>query len=310
MKQIFLILSSLFFLNQVHASEIITIYSPYSPSHSGTPAMLRIIEEANSIQKKMKFRLEFRPGGDQIISIRSMDNNPSKSLSIIAPKYVEHISSGKLDRSRYVAIHALGDACWAVISNLGRQTEGVSSLIGIEEIVVGGVGFGNAAHLTALQLGEKYGFRVRYIVFKSNLDALLLMASNGSINLVLERIINYENFKTKSPDLKLLAISCSERNSRHPQIKTLLEQDITTPFVFNITIASILMPESKRNEIVKILDQATLAVGKQKIKDLSDMSPPIFTKVSTQEYYTKSIDLVEKLQIYHQKDINDSMNKQ
>lgn len=310
MKQIFLILTSLFFLNQAYASEVITIYSPYSPSHSGTPAMLKIIEEANSIQKKMKFRLEFRPGGDQIIAIRSMDDNPNSSLSIIAPKYVEHISSGKLDRSRYVPIHALGDACWAVISNLGKETEGVSSLKGIEEMVVGGVGFGNAAHLTGLQLGEKYGFRVRYIVFKSNLDALLLMASNGSINLVLERIINYENLKTKSPDLKLLAISCPTRNNRQPQLKTLAEQGIAAPFVFNITISNISMPESKRNEIAKILDQATIAVGKQKIEDLSDMSPPIFAKVGTQEYYNKSIDLVEKLQIYHQKAINDSMNKQ
>jgi tripartite-type tricarboxylate transporter receptor subunit TctC len=309
MKKAFLFLTSIIFCNQLYASEIITIYSPYSPSHSGTPAMIKIIDESNSIQKKFKFRLEFKPGGDQIIAIRSMDEAPANSLSIVAPKYVEHISSGKLNRSRYVPVHALGDACWAVISNLGSESEGISSLKGIEEIVVGGVGFGNAAHLTALQIGEKYNFRVRYIPFKSNFDALILMAGNGSINFVLERVVNYENLKIKSSDLKMLAVSCPIRNNRYPQTRTLAEQGIIAPFVFNITVSSILMPESKRNEISKILDQATISIGKEQIQELSDMIPPIFSKISTQDHYNNSINLVEKLLIYHQKFINSSINR-
>lgn len=144
------------------SAELIRIYSPYSPAHSGTPAMLRVVEEANSMQNVYKFVLEFKPGGNQIIAVRSIDEN---SVAIIAPAFVENVAAGKLDSDNYTPIYALGDACWVGITN--------GELKGKKELTVGGVGFGNAAHLTALALGEKFGFSVRYIVFRSNNDALI-----------------------------------------------------------------------------------------------------------------------------------------
>jgi hypothetical protein len=127
------------------ATETIKIYSPYSPGHSATPALFRVVDEANSAQKIYNFVVEFKPGGNQIIAVKSLDEN---SLAIIAPAYVENLESGRLIESDYVPVHAFGDACWAVVTNKPFQ--------GQKEFVVGGVGFGNAAHLTALALGEKY----------------------------------------------------------------------------------------------------------------------------------------------------------
>lgn len=307
--KLLILLITMFFFKISFAQEIITIYSPYSPSHSGTPAMLRILEKANNSQNNFNFRLEFKPGGEQILAIKEMDKSPENSLAIIAPKYVEHTVSGKLDRKNYVPVHALGDACWAVISNLGDESLGLSSLKGNSEIVVGGVGFGNAAHLTGLQLGEKFDFKVRYIVFKSNFDALLLMASNGSINLVLERPVNYENLKTKSPNLKLLGLSCPTNDNRYPNIKTIKEQGVITPFVFNITVSNKAMTENKRNEISKILNEATISIGKEEIKRLSDMIPPIFSNIDIGDYYQNTVSLLERLISHHRESISKSIKK-
>lgn len=308
MKYLIFIVTMLFMRN-LFAQEAITIYSPYSPSHSGTPATLKILEQANQLQDKFRFRLEFKPGGEQILAVKKMDESPENSLAIIAPKYVEHTVSGKLDRKNYIPVHALGDACWAIISNLGDESLGLSSLKSNSEIVVGGVGYGNATHLTSLQVGEKFGVNVRYIVFKSNFDALMLMASNGSVNLVVERIVNYENLKTKAPDLKLLGLSCPTNNVRYPQVKTIKQQGITAPFVFNITVSNKAMSEDKRQEISKILNQATLNVGQEEIKRLSDMIPPVFSNIDTVSYYQNSIGLTEKLLSYHQETIKKAIKK-
>ena len=282
------------------SAETISILSPYSASHSGITAMFKILNEANRQQSRYNFILEFRPGGEQIIAVKQMDEQPQNRLAIVAPKYVEHLKSGKLTQNNYGPVWALGDACWAVITNVGDELKGVSSLREQQEIVVGGVGLGNAAHLTALQLGEKYGFRVRYIPFKSNFDALVLMAADNSVNMVLERVSNYEQMKTKNPKLKMLAISCPQRHPSAPQVRTLLEQGIVAPYVFNIVIANRNMSNSRQEEIGKILTHATATVGLNEIQNSSDMRPPQFDKLSTVVYYNKSIELVDQLLKKHQ----------
>ena len=282
------------------STERIYIQSPYSPSHSGTPAMLRIIDEANSSQDRYKFFLEYRPGGEQIIAINQLDKDPQNKLAIIAPKFVEHVHAGKLNESDYVPVHALGDACWAVISNLGPRPQGIDNLRGVKEVVVGGVGIGNATHMTSLQLAEKYGFTVRYVPFKSNFEALILMVSDGSINLVMDRVVNYRQIKEKSPSLKMLGMSCPTRHPLAPDLPTLKEQGLEAPYVFNITIAHKTMNEKKRKEISKILENATRKIGADKIQDLSDMTPPYFTGVDLDTYHRDSISLMKKLIQKHQ----------
>ena len=285
-KLLILLLLGISFVS--HAAETITIVNPYGPGHSATPAMLRIIQEANSLQKEFNFVIEFKPGGNQIIAVKHMDAMPHNRLSIIAPAFVENTLKGDLNQADYVPVHALGDACWAVISNKGNEAGGIASLRGEKELNVGGVGFGNATHLTSLLAGEKYGFNPVYIVFKSNNDALINMMGGHGINFVIDRIENYEGFKEKFK-LNVLAASCARRLDKAPHIKTLKEQGIDAPYIFNITVANRLMPEATRNKLSKILDNATINVGADNITQLSGMSPPVFDKIDTVTYYNKSI---------------------
>lgn len=278
-----------------YSAETISIQSPYAANHSGTAAMFKILEEANRQQSRYNFILEFKPGGEQIIAIKQMDEQPQNRLAIIAPKYVEHITSGRLSRDDYEPVWALGDACWAVIANVGDDRKGVASLQGQRELVVGGVGFGNAAHLTALQLGEKYGFKVRYVPFKSNFDALVLMTADGSVNMVLERVSNYKQMREKNPNIKVLAMSCPQRHPDIPNIRTLAEQGITAPYVFNIVVANRNMPVARQDDIGKILTRATTVVGAKEIQISSDMRPPQFDNTPTVSYYNRSVGMVGNL---------------
>jgi hypothetical protein len=268
------------------AADIIKIYSPYSPAHSGTPAVLKIINQANASQKNYTFILEFKPGGQQVIAVNSIE--PSSGLAIIAPAFVDHVTTGVLDKNNYVPVHALGDACWAVIVNK-PLTESL-------EFVVGGVGHGNAAHLTALALGEKYGFKVRYIVFKSNADALVNMAGNNGVEMVVEKYEVYDALRTKNNQLKMVAASCPNRLPQEPGIKTLSELGIDAPYIFNIIVAHRDMPPNKRKDISKILDNAAKEVGADEIYRLSALRPPMFAGVDNMEFYQNSIATVKSLQ--------------
>jgi tripartite-type tricarboxylate transporter receptor subunit TctC len=268
------------------ATETIKIYSPYSPGHSATPAMFKIIDEANASQNIYKFSLEFKPGGNQIIAVKSLD--PQNSLAIIAPAFVENVASGQLNEKDFVPVYALGDACWAVITN--------KSLTGQREFVVGGVGYGNAAHLTSLALGEKHKFSVRYIVFKSNNDALVNMAGDNGIEFVIDRFEGYNNLKSKNSKLNMIAASCPTRLPQAPNVPTLKEMGIAAPYIFNIIIAHRDMPRGRQVAIGKILEAATDQIGAVEIYKLSAVRPPQFDRVSTEIFYEKSISTVKTLQ--------------
>lgn len=278
-----------------HATETIKIISPYSPGHSGTPAMLKIIDQANADQSIYKFVPEFKPGGNQVVAVKSLD---AYSLAIIAPAYVENVDSGKLNEQEYVPVHAFGDACWAVITDRDLRPG--------SEITVGGVGYGNAAHLTALALGDKYKFSTRYIVFRSNNDALVNMAGNNGVNFVIDKYEGYEGLRTKNPNLRMIAASCPKRLPQAPGVKTLKELGIEAPFVFNITIANTEMPQGRRVAVAKILNDATVKVGADEIFKLSAMRPPIFDGVSAEEFYARSVALVRNLQKKYKNQIEDA----
>lgn len=292
-----------FWSSTVLATETITIVSPYSASHSGSPAMFRIIEQANRMQSQYNFVLEFKPGGEQILAVRYMDEQPQNRVAIIAPKFVEHTQSGKLNLDNYDPLWSLGDACWGVITNVGDERRGVASLQGQRELVVGGVGVGNAAHLTALQLASRYGFTVRYVPFKSNMDALVLMTGDGSVNMVLERVASYQQMKVRNPNLQLLGVSCPQRHPSMPNVKTLTEQGITAPTVFNIVIANRAMRPDRQDDIGRILIQATNQIGLNTIQGLSDFRPSQFDRVPVSMYYNKHVRLLEQLLYKHRNQI-------
>jgi hypothetical protein len=275
--------------------EVIKIYSPYSSGHSGTPALRKIIEQANELQSIYKFILDFKPGGNQIIAVKNID--PDNSLAIIAPAYVDNIASGKLKESDYIPVHALGNACWAVIVNKPLKDQ--------KEFVVGGVGIGNAAHLTSLAFGDKYNFNVRYVLFKSNYDAMVNMAGNNGVEFVVDKYEGYEALRTRNPNMTMLAASCPIRLAQAPNIKTIKELGINAPYIFNITVAHKNMDPTRRKAIGVILNNATKQLGAEEIYKLSAMRPPIFDGVTTEEFYIQSIQNVQKLQAKYKQKIED-----
>lgn len=301
MKLLLIAVSLLFGMAQ--AKEVIAIQSPYSASHSGTPAMQKILNEANQMQDKFHFILEFRPGGEQLLAVKALDDSPQSRLAIIAPKFVEHTRAGRLSLLDYHPVHALGDACWAVITNVGDSKAGIESLRGLKTITVGGVGVGNATHLTSLQLGQRFGMQIQYVPFRSNFDALVLMTGDGSINLVIDRVVNFQQFKEKNSNLKILAMSCSSRHPSMPDVPTLKEQGVLAPLIFNITVAHKSMDQKRRSDIAKILQTATEKIGIGEIQRLSDMTPPAFAGTSLETYFANSIKLVDSLLQKYQHEI-------
>lgn len=278
------------------ATENIKIYSPYSPGHSATPAMLKIIDEANAAQNIYKFSLEFKPGGNQVIAVKSLDT--TNSLAIIAPAFVENVASGQLNEKDYVPVYALGDACWAVITNKPFK--------GQKEFTVGGVGYGNAAHLTALALGEKHKFDVRYIVFKSNNDALVNMTGDNGVEFVIDRYEAYQSLKTKNSKLNMVAASCPTRLPQEPKVLTLKEMGINAPYIFNILIAHKDMPTARRAVIGQILESATARIGENEVFKLSAVRPPQFDKIPVDRFYEKSVENVRNLQSKYKTQIEQS----
>jgi tripartite-type tricarboxylate transporter receptor subunit TctC len=292
----------------VFAREQITVEFNANASQSNAAPYMKLVDTANSIQNKYQFILEFKPGANGVIAVKTMDMSPHNRIATTSTAFVENARSGQINENDYVPIAIQGDACWAVITNIGDTKQGISSLQGQKEITVGGTGYGNATHLTALIIGEKYGFKVRYIVYKSNHDALTNMASGEPINFVIERVANYQTYYAKNPRLQILGITCPSRNPVLPEIKTLSEQGFNTPTIFLATIANIRMHIEKRQELGLILDQAQKKLGLNFIMEASDMHPPQFTKpkVSTEEFFNSRVLRMKVLIHKFEKEINEA----
>lgn len=276
------------------SAETIKIYSPYSAGHSGTPALRRVVEEANASQKIYTFVVEFKPGGNQAIAVKSI--TPENSLAIIAPAYVDNIATGLLNAKDYIPVQAFGTACWAVVAS--------KPLKGQREFVVGGVGIGNAAHLTSLAFGDKYKFNVRYILFKSNYDALVNMAGDNGVEFVIDKYEGYQSLRTRNPKMTMIAASCPTRLAQAPAIKTIKELGIDAPYIFNITVAHKDMDSARRQAIGVILTNATRKVGAEELYRLSAMRPPIFDGITVEDFYKQSVQGVQKLQTKYKDQLN------
>jgi len=286
---------SILFTASAQARELVVVYSPYNASHAGTAASHVVFRIANEQQDKYTFVLEQKPGAQGVLALRSLNENKTKHLAIINAAFVDNVEKGQIIESDYVPIHSDGDACWAVVSTNGNENQGLDSLKSTGEIVVGSVGFGNATHLTALQIGDKYNLPVRYIPYRSNYDATVAMVGNQGINFGIERLNVVNQFKEKNPKISVLAMSCPFRYDEAPAVATLKEQGIVAPYVFNTIVAHKDMSTEKATELGKILDQATLTVGEKEIKKISDMRPSVFDKVSAVDFTQERLAIVKLL---------------
>lgn len=281
----------------VAQAEVIQIQTPYSASHSGTPALLAVIEQANQMQKDYTFVAEFRPGANQLLSVQEMDRNPQINLSVVAASIVENHELGRLNIDDYAAVYSLGDACWAAMTTAGRDS--VQSLQSVAELVVGTVGIGNATHLTSLEIGKKYNIPVLLVPFKSNNDAVINMAGGHGVNFGMDRIETFTNLAGKNAALSVVGVSCPKRLAAHPLIPTLAEQGIRSPYVFNTVVANRAMDPRKQARIGKILLDATVSIGEEKLFKLSGFVPPVFNNQTADQHFKQSIKLIQQLRDQH-----------
>jgi tripartite-type tricarboxylate transporter receptor subunit TctC len=288
----------------VNATETITLGTVLPPSSGVFADQLKLINEANRIQKKYEFRVESHPGAQGLVGLSWMNSSPQNRISAIIPSFVELKLTNKINIDDYEPLFLYGEVCWAIISNVGDESIGIDSLSEYKgkELVVGPSGLGNSMHLTGIMLSEKYGFILRTVVFKSGYDALLEMTANNSVNLVLETVKNYEIMKTRNPRLKILGMNCPVRVKDYPNIKTIKEQGINVPPLYTAMVASSKMPVETRKDIESIFEQSVKNLGEDEAMKSSMISPTLRNQSSITRLKEVN-EMFEKLQIKYRKQI-------
>jgi tripartite-type tricarboxylate transporter receptor subunit TctC len=285
-------------ISTAYSQEKIVIANAQGPQQSMTPQFMRIVEEANAMQSRYQFVTDFKPGGFESIAVRHMLEDPQRRLSTITNAVMEGMDRGFVNERDIVPVFSFGDSCWTIITRGGTQGQGLSSLAkdnSVKDLTGGGPAPGGAAHLTALEIGQKYRLPVRYIVYKSNAEALVNMVGDEkSVNIVLERARNYKQFRDRSTGINALAVSCPHRHALLPTVPTLAEQGIDAPYIWNFLVASAEMNAGRRKEIEDIFTQATRRVGRDVTQELSDMQSPIFSGVKIEDHYRASIDRLKR----------------
>ena len=285
-------------ISTAYSQEKIVIANAQGPQQSMTPQFMRIVEQANAMQARYQFVTDFKPGGFESIAIRHMLEDPQRRLGTITNAVMEGMDRGFVNERDIVPVFSFGDSCWTIITRGGTQGQGLVSLSkdnSVKDLTGGGPAPGGAAHLTALEIGQKYNLPVRYVVYKSNAEALVNMVGDEkSVNIVLERARNYMQFRDRSPGINALAVSCPHRHALLPTVPTLAEQGIDAPYIWNFLVASAEMSAGRRKEIEDIFTQATRQVGREVTQELSDMQSPIFSGVKSADHYRVSLDRLKR----------------
>jgi hypothetical protein len=73
-----------------------------------------------------------------------------------------------------------------------------------------------------------------------------------------------------------------------PEIPTLSEYGITSPYIWQQLVASRDMDPKRLAEIKEIITRAELALGRDHIFRISDQIPPIFVGKTTEQHYQDS----------------------
>ena len=287
MRKFITVLFAVCWSGLAQAQEIIVISNPLGPTHSGTAQIVAMMDQANRMQKRYHFVQEFRIGGFESISLRHILTAPDRSLAMITNTTAEAVDRGFVKLENYVPVFSQGDSCWVVIALTGTGKD-LSSIRNLSEIVVGTPAIGGATHLAALEIGRRYGVAVRMVVFKSNFDALVNMAGNNGVNFVIERVQNFQQYQHKNANMQVLAAQCPTRHPAMPNTKTLSEYNISTPYIWQQLVASRDMNPQRRQDLARIIAEATRELGQDRIFEISDQIPPMFVGKTTEQHYTDS----------------------
>lgn len=282
------VLLTLLICKNVLAAEVITLYSPYPPGYTLDPVLFEVVALINSQQNQFVFVLDRKPGGNTILALKALANKKDSSLALIGPPVVDHIQKGTVEESDYVPLVSFGDACWSVVGTVGHES--IKSLKEeSQELVWGTGGIGGGSHITGLLVSRSINRPIRFIHFKSAADANMVLISNSGLNLSLMSLKNYENFKVKNNNLQLLAITCATSHPRARDVKTLSEQGINAPTVFNTVVAHKDFDSEKAHTISTLLHKAIGTIGAARVMELSEFQPPQFQGLSTVNYHTRKI---------------------
>ena len=288
------------------AQQTISIVWPYSMRHGTTAVLFPMIEEANKMQNRYTFIIESKPGAQGLIAEGYMNNSPANRLAVIAPDFVQLAYENKIKEDDYRYLVGLGDFCFAVWNKNSDSERGLAGLRGTGEIVLANVGFGNAGHLIALEIAEKYGLTVRNIVFKSNFEGLVNLVQGGGITQVTESVKAFDTIKAKATvQAKPLAITCNQRRKEMPNVRTMAEQGITASGAWHIIVANKDMPADTQQAVTRILNRALVIIGEEKILELSNLHPIVFQKnTDVLAYYKRKSAAQKKLLLYYQAELN------
>ena len=287
MRKFILVLFAVCVSGLAQTQETIVISNPLGPTHSGTAQILAVIDQANRMQKRYHFVQEFRVGGFESISLRHILTAPDRYLAMITNTTAEAVDRGFVKLENYVPVFSQGDSCWVVIALTGTGTD-LSSIRNLKEIVVGTPALGGATHLAALEIGRRYNVPVRMVVFNSNFDALVNMAGNNGVNFVIERVRNFQQYQSKNANMQVLAAQCPSRHPSLPNTKTLGEYGISSPYIWQQLVASRDMNPQRRQDLARVIADATQALGRDKIFEISDQIPAMFVGKTTEQHYTDS----------------------
>jgi tripartite-type tricarboxylate transporter receptor subunit TctC len=271
------------------AQQTISIAWPYAMSHGTTPLMYPLLQEANRLQSQYQFVIESKPGASGLIAVNHMNQSPTNRVAVIAPAFVDLAIQNKVNEADYDYMVGLGDMCFALWNKHGNKSQGLRSLKGTKEIVLGNVGWGNSGHLVALEIADRYNLTVRNIVFKSNLEGLVNLSQDGGITQVQESPEAWNALRDRAMiQAKPLAITCSQRHRALPSVKTLREQGIEADGPWIILIANREMPEQKREFIARILNLALTNIGAERTMELANLHPVVFQEdTDVAAYYNR-----------------------
>jgi tripartite-type tricarboxylate transporter receptor subunit TctC len=272
----------------VSASETITIRSPYDHNHAGNSALQSIIQVANQNQSEYKFVLISHPGGQGTVALSKVE--PLKDIALIHPSFVQNSIAGTVKEKNWVPVGALGDACFLLLSQRGDSKEGIRSLKKSSgPFMMGVVGLGSAAHLVALEISSTIDVIIDPVMFKSAGEAILTMVAQDEMTMAMGTVTQFRTLSSKKGSVTPLAAFCPTRHPDLPGVSTMQEQGIKTPLIFNILVASVEMPKFKRDQISRIWDSASKAVGKDTIFAQSGFISPHFQNISIEDYYRQRV---------------------
>lgn len=236
----------------------------HGPSNGLTPITIAILEHANATQSKYNFIIDFKPGANGLLAVKSLDKDPINRIVNVGPHFLRHVNNNSIAIDDYVPVETIGyDMCTGVITNVGDTKLGIDSLEAFrgKTITVGTLSPSSPAYITAVELSKRYGFVPKFVAFDSDDAGFNALVSNHGINFAFHHPKKYLQYLPTNPNLKLLAVLCPKRMESWPHVKTLTEQNINVPLVFNMSLAKSAMPVHQRQEIGKILANSTDKMG-------------------------------------------------